>query len=112
MTAFEFGDLRVRTPRKGSTPFPPGPGNGSRHLSFRRAVRSDEHTTAVEHRRDQKPTAKIHSLPADKLVELEDFMDFPHPAPGEAPARTSRDRRFGSIREVWNNPDDAAYDRM
>ena len=55
---------------------------------------------------------KIRSLPPEKVAEVEDFVDFLR-------ERSSGDTRLlaSSMRmsekafhEVWDNPDDAAYD--
>ncbi len=57
---------------------------------------------------------KIRSLPPEKVAEVEDFVDFLRER-GEADAQM----RFSSMRvsekafhEVWDNPDDAAYDDL
>ena len=56
---------------------------------------------------------KIRQLPLQRLAEVEDFVDF---------LRTREDDRRlthvaarvaeASFAEVWNNEEDAAYDRM
>jgi hypothetical protein len=56
---------------------------------------------------------KIRSLPAEKVAEVEDFIDFLRMREEErrltrAAARLSEDA-FG---RVWENPDDAEYDRL
>jgi Protein of unknown function (DUF2281) len=67
----------------------------------------------VKKRREQELVEKIRSLPPDKLAEVEDFIDF---------LRQRRDeRRLASavtgaseaaFAKAWDNPDDAAYDRL
>ena len=57
--------------------------------------------------------AKIRSLPPEKAAEVADFVDFLCRREEErrlarAAARLS-ERAFA---EVWDNPDDAAYDRL
>lgn len=56
---------------------------------------------------------KIRSLPPDRLAEVEDFVDFL--------AARDRDRRLteaagrlseAAFRAVWDNADDAEYDRL
>ena len=56
---------------------------------------------------------KIKSLPPDKLAEVEDFVDFLR--------QRSNDRKLAhavtklsedAFRKVWDNPDDAEYDRL
>ncbi len=56
---------------------------------------------------------KIRSLSADKVLEVEDFIDFLRQRTSDrylvqAAARLSED----SLRKVWDNPDDADYDRL
>jgi hypothetical protein len=63
--------------------------------------------------RKQNLFAKIRSLPEEKLSEVEDFVDFLHQRQEdrrltEAAARLSEDVLQG----IWDNPDDADYDRL
>jgi hypothetical protein len=64
-------------------------------------------------RAEEELIEKIKSLPPDKLSEVEDFVDFLRQR-GEdrglarAVARLSDD----AFRKVWDNPDDADYDRL
>jgi hypothetical protein len=56
---------------------------------------------------------KIRSLPAEKVAEVEDFIDFLRMREEErrltrAAARLSED----AVGRVWENPDDAEYDRL
>jgi hypothetical protein len=55
---------------------------------------------------------KIKSLPPERLAEVEDFVDFlahrDDRRLAQAAARMSED----SFREVWDNEEDAAYDRL
>jgi hypothetical protein len=56
---------------------------------------------------------KIRSLPPEKLVEVEDFVDFlkmrdEDRLVAHAATKLSED----SFRQVWDNPDDAEYDRL
>jgi|CXWL01.1.fsa_nt_gi hypothetical protein len=56
---------------------------------------------------------KILSLPADRVAEVEDFVDFLSVRAAErvlsrAAAATS-ERAFA---KVWDNPDDAVYDLL
>ena len=56
---------------------------------------------------------KIRALPADKVAEVEEFIDFI--------AQRNEERRLVRasgrlaeevLRTVWDNPDDAEYDRL
>jgi hypothetical protein len=56
---------------------------------------------------------KIKSLPPQRLAEVEDFVDFLRSREDEellaqAAAKSSE----ASFAQVWDNDDDAAYDRM
>ena len=56
---------------------------------------------------------KIRSLPPERLVEVEDFVDFLKMRDEDrlvthAATKLSED----SFRQVWDNPDDAEYDRL
>ena len=56
---------------------------------------------------------KIKQLPPQRMAEVEDFVDFLRAREDEqrlahAAARASEP----SFARVWNNDDDAAYDRM
>lgn len=64
-------------------------------------------------RSDEELLEKIKSLPPDKLAEVEDFVDFLHQRGDErglahAVTKLSED----AFRKVWDNPDDADYDRL
>lgn len=56
---------------------------------------------------------KIRSLPPDRVAEVEDFVDFLAARDQdrhllEAAGRVSE----GAFRAVWDNADDAEYDRL
>jgi hypothetical protein len=62
---------------------------------------------------EQDLIEKIRSLPPDKAVEVEDFVDFLHRREGsrrlaDATAKLSE----ASFQRVWDNPDDAVYDQL
>ena len=62
---------------------------------------------------DQTPIEKAQSLPPERVEEVEDFVDFLKTrdldrAQVDAAARLSE----GAFRKVWDNPDDAEYDRL
>jgi hypothetical protein len=63
--------------------------------------------------RDQELFEKIRALPDEKVAEVEDFVDFLQHREddrrlSQAVARLSED----SLRKIWDNPDDADYDRL
>ncbi len=56
---------------------------------------------------------KIRGLPAERMSELEDFVDFLRLRAADrdlttAAARLSED----ALRKVWDNPEDDEYDRL
>jgi hypothetical protein len=62
---------------------------------------------------EQKLLEKIKRLPPEKAAEVEDFVDFLVRREGErelvrAAARLSEE----SFAKVWDNEDDADYDRL
>lgn len=62
---------------------------------------------------DQVLFDKIKRLPPQRLAEVEDFVDFLHEREAEqrlthAAAKASE----ASLAQVWDNDEDAAYDRM
>lgn len=68
---------------------------------------------AKSNRQEEEILAKIRGLPPDKLAEVEDFIDFLRQRTEErklvsATTRLSED----AFRKVWDNPDDADYDRL
>ena len=57
--------------------------------------------------------SKIRVLPPERLIEVEDFIDFLRQTSEDrqlrqAAARLSED----SFSKVWDNPEDAEYDRL
>ena len=62
---------------------------------------------------DKSLIDKIRSLPPEKLVEVEDFVNFLKTRDEDrlvthAATKLSEE----SFRQVWDNPDDAEYDRL
>ena len=62
---------------------------------------------------DQVLFDKIKQLPPQRMAEVEDFVDFLHAREDEhrfthAAAKASE----ASFKQVWDNDEDAAYDRM
>lgn len=56
---------------------------------------------------------KIRQLPPQRLAEVEDFVDFLRTREDEQRlVHAATQMAEGSFTEVWNNDDDAAYDRM
>ena len=62
---------------------------------------------------EQKLIEKIRSLPPEKLAEVEDFVDFLRLREQDreltrAASRLSEE----AFQKVWDNPDDADYDKL
>ena len=62
---------------------------------------------------EEELLAKIRSLPAERVAEVEDFVDFLRLRDEEqrltqAAAKLSE----ASFARVWENPDDGDYDRL
>jgi hypothetical protein len=56
---------------------------------------------------------KIRQLPPDKIAEIEDFVDLLHSrSPDRELARAAGRISERSFAGVWENPDDADYDRL
>lgn len=55
---------------------------------------------------------KIRSLPPEKAAEVEDFVDFLRLRDDRRLTRAATKLAEKAFRKVWDNPDDAAYDRL
>ena len=62
---------------------------------------------------EQALLSKLRALPRERLAEVEDFVDFIRER--DADRQVSRAMTAASeeaFREVWDNPEDAAYDEL
>jgi hypothetical protein len=56
---------------------------------------------------------KIEALPAERIVEVEDFVDFIAAREQDrALTRAAAEASASSFARVWGNPDDDAYDAL
>ena len=65
--------------------------------------------------RDREETllGKILTLPPEKVSEVEDFVDFLRARQDDRLLVASAGRLSeNALRHVWDNPDDAEYDRL
>lgn len=74
---------------------------------------SPRQNTAPVSPKEKSLLQKIRSLPADKIAEIEDFVDFMRYKNEDlqltrAAAKLSEE----AFKTVWNNPADDAYDRL
>jgi hypothetical protein len=62
---------------------------------------------------EQKLLEKIKRLPPEKAAEVEDFVDFLSQRESERElARAASRLSEGAFAKVWDNQDDADYDRL
>jgi hypothetical protein len=65
-----------------------------------------------EHNEDQL-LAKIRRLPPEKLAAVEDFVDFLSQREADRRlAQAATKASEAALAEIWDNPDDAEYDRL
>ncbi len=67
----------------------------------------------IPNRSDEERLDNLRSLPADKIAEVEDFVDFLRQRDTDhrlAASITSLSEN--AFRKVWDNPDEADYDRL
>ena len=55
---------------------------------------------------------KIQGLPAQKRAEVEDFIDFLRARDDRRLLQAAEKLSEKAFRKVWDNPDDAVYDRL
>lgn len=56
---------------------------------------------------------KLKALPPERVAEVEDFVDFLHTRGADQQlARASTKAAEPVFAKVWDNPDDAAYDKL
>jgi hypothetical protein len=64
-------------------------------------------------RNEQALLDKLKQLPPERVAEVEDFVDFLR-ARGDAQQLVQAAAKAAepAFKKVWDNPDDAAYDRL
>jgi hypothetical protein len=55
---------------------------------------------------------KIRSLPPEKVAEVEDFVEFLSQREDRQLTQAAAKLAEKAFRKVWDNPADAAYDRL
>ncbi|MBK9313877.1 MAG: toxin-antitoxin system, antitoxin component, Xre family protein [Acidobacteria bacterium] len=55
---------------------------------------------------------KIRKLPPERIVEVEDFVDFIAQRDDQRLVRAAQKLSEEAFREVWDNEEDAVYDRL
>ena len=62
---------------------------------------------------EQALLQKLKSLPPERIAEVEDFVDFLRTrADAQSLTRAACKAAEPAFKSVWDNPDDAAYDRL
>jgi hypothetical protein len=64
---------------------------------------------------EQRLLEKIRKLPSEKVVEVEDFIDFLYQRETEIDHNlvlSATKLSEASFSKIWNNPEDAEYDNL
>ncbi|AFY75367.1 Protein of unknown function (DUF2281) [Synechococcus sp. PCC 7502] len=64
---------------------------------------------------EQRLLEKIRKLPSDKIIEIEDFVDFLYQRETESDKNLVYEATKlseNSFSKIWDNPEDAAYDNL
>ena len=62
---------------------------------------------------EQQLIEKLRGLPPERRAEVEDFVDFLHSREtDQLLARAAAKASEPAFKSVWDNPDDAEYDRL
>lgn len=71
-------------------------------------------TIQSDEKSEQRLLEKIRKLPFDKIVELENFIDFlyQHSNSSQDLVTISTKLSEASFSKIWDNPEDAAYDNL
>lgn len=57
--------------------------------------------------------SKLDELPPERVVEVEDFVDFlRHREQDQYPVQGAARASQAAFQKVWDNPEDAVYDRL
>ena len=62
--------------------------------------------------REESLIRKIRSLPPEKVAEVEDFVEFLSERDDRQLTQAAAKLAEKAFRKVWDNPADAAYDRL
>ena len=74
---------------------------------------STANNTAPVSPKEQRLLQKIRSLPADKIAEIEDFVDFVCLKNEDLQLnRVATKLSEAAFQRVWDNPEDDAYDNL
>ena len=74
---------------------------------------STANNTAPVSPKEKSLLQKIRSLPADKIAEIEDFVDFVRYKNEDLQLnRATTKLSEAAFQKVWDNPEDDAYDNL
>jgi hypothetical protein len=62
--------------------------------------------------RERSLIRRLPSLPREKVVEVEDFVEFLAQREGRQLTQATANLAEKAFCRIWNNPADAAYDRL
>ena len=67
----------------------------------------------MNNQNEQVILEKLKQLPPERVAEVEDFVDFLRTR-GDAQrlSRAAASAAEPAFKKIWDNPDDAAYDRL
>lgn len=78
-----------------------------------RRKRPEEERAPARARQDPPIFEKIRSLPPERVAEVEDFVDFlRHREKERELVRAAMKLSETSLKKVWDNDEDAAYDKL
>jgi hypothetical protein len=74
---------------------------------------STTHNTATVSPKEQDLLQKIRSLPADKIAEIEDFVDFVRYKNEDLQLIRAAAKLSGAaLQRIWDNSEDDTYDSL
>ena len=62
--------------------------------------------------RERSIVEKLRALPPERIAEVEDFVDFLHHRIERSVVDFSAKLSEAAFAAIWDNPDDADYDRL
>jgi hypothetical protein len=88
-------------------------GRRASYIIWTLRIRLEEKNMPAPKRSSDELLEKIRSLPPDRLAEVEDFVDFLRQRSGDgAMSLAATKLSENAFRKVWDNPEDADYDRL
>ncbi len=82
------------------------------HVPATLAKGGDQRPVRKQAAREDALVRKIRSLPPEKVAEVEDFVEFLSQRDDRQLTQAAAKLAEKAFRRIWNNPADAAYDRL